>query len=358
MDSSQFDVTHGPDRSHGPSGLGRPLVALLVHEGIGPFHLTGPLLVFGDNAFGPSPARLVMCTPQPGLIRTMAGFEIKVAPGLEVLQQADAVLLPGWPSMETPVPEPLRQAVRQAHARGAHLVGLCMGVLVLAQAGLLDERAATTHWARVDALSGRFPNVKLAADQLYTHDGRIWTCAGGASGVDVCLHLLRHLCGPVAAAEVARRIVSAPLRQGAQAQQLARPVAHTQAAGRLHEALDWARQHLDEYPGLADMARRAGLSVRAFTRSIQRTMGTSWGRWLLHQRLLRAQELLSTTEDTVDAIATQVGFASAASLRQHFRGHLGVTPREYRAGVGSVAVNCPEPPDKPDGQGGHDGRAA
>lgn len=337
MESGQSESALHHIKMDAPPAPERPLIALLLHEGIAPFHMAGALMVFGSNGFGTPPARLAICAPTPGVIRTEAGFEINITQGLSTLAQADAVLLPGWPSMQTPVPEPLRQALRAAQARGAYLVGLCMGVLPLAESGLLEGHAATTHWARVAALSGRYPHARLQAERLYTTDGRIWTCAGGASAIDLCLHLLECLCGPQVAAQVARRIVSAPQRHGRQAQMLGQPVTGTPADARLREVLDWVLGNLHQNLGLQAVAQRAGLSVRAFTREFQRATGTSYGQWQLHQRLLRAQELLRATEDTVESIATQVGFATSASLRQHFMRQYSMTPRAYRAGVSQPA---------------------
>lgn len=337
MEFGQSDSVPNHTEMGAPSAPERPLVALLLHDGIGPFHMAGALLTFGANGIGTPTARFAVCALEPGLIRTEAGFEIKVTQGLEVLAQADAVLLPGWPSMETPVPEALRLALRAAHARGAFLVGLCMGVLPLVEVGLLEGHAATTHWARVQSLVNRYPGAHLQAEQLYTTEGRVWTCAGGASAIDLCLHLLGRLCGSHAATQVARYIVSAPQRLGRQAQTLTQPVVGTPADARLREVLDWVLKNLHENLGIDAVARRAGLSVRAFTRGFRQAMGTTYGQWQLHQRLSRAQALLRGSEDPVESIATQVGFATAASLRQHFRRWYGLTPREYRTRTGSSA---------------------
>lgn len=308
----------------------RPVVALLLYENIGPFHLAGPLLVFGYSGFGTAYVNIRMCATTPGTIRTMAGFNISATDDLEALATADVVVVPGWHSVDAPVPEPLRRALHRAHAQGAHIVGLCLGVFVLAGTGLLAGRRATTHWARMPLLAERHPGIRLQPDVLYTVEDRLWTSAGGASAIDICLQLLRKLCGPAVATEVAQRIVSAPQREGAQQQRLGSPIVRTDTDRRVRGTLDWVSFHLHEAMGLETVAARAGLSVRAFTRHFRRITGTTYGQWQLHQRLLLAQQLLHGTDHTVEEIAEKVGFATGTSLRQHFRRRFGQTPGQYR----------------------------
>ena len=327
-----------------PASLHRPVVALLLYENVGPFHLAGPLLVFGYSGFGTAYADIRMCAIHPGIVPTLSGFDIEATGGLDALARADVVVVPGWHSVDAPVPEPLRQALRRAHAHGAHVVGLCLGVFVLAQAGLLAGRRATTHWSRTALLARHHPDVELQPDVLYTSDERVWTCAGGASAIDICLQLLRKLCGPAIAAEVAQRIVSAPHREGGQQQRLGRPIARTDADRRVRRVLDWISANLHENATLDALAAQAGLSVRAFTRHFRQITGTTYAQWHLHQRLQLAQQLLRDTDDTVEAISEKVGFATSTSLRQHFRRRYGLAPRQYREGR-----RHPAPPTNPDG---------
>lgn len=310
--------------------LHRPVVTLLLYENIGPFHLAGPLLVFGYSGFGTAYVDIKMCAIRPGTIRTLAGFDIQATGDLDALASADVVVVPGWHSVDVPVPEPLKQALRRAHAHGAHVIGLCLGVFVLAQSGLLAGRRATTHWSRAELLARRYPDIKLQPGVLYTSDERVWTCAGGASAIDVCLLLLRKLCGPTIVTEVAQRIVSAPHREGGQRQQLTRPIARTDADRRVRSVLDWIGANLHENAGLEAVAGKAGLSVRAFTRHFRQITGTTYAQWHLHQRLQLAQQLLRDTDHTVEDVAEKVGFATGTSLRQHFRRHFGQTPTQYR----------------------------
>jgi len=320
----------------------RPVVALLLYENIGPFHLAGPLLVFGYSGFGTSCIDIRMCAVAPGMIHTLAGFDINATGDLEALTKADAVVVPGWHSVDTPVAAPLKQALHKAHALGAHIVGLCLGVFVLAGAGLLAGRRATTHWARVPLLAERHPDIRLQPDVLYPVEDRLWTSAGGASAIDICLQLLRKLCGPAVATEVARRIVSAPQREGAQQQRLGSPIVRTDVDRKVRGTLDWVSLHLHEAIGLEAAAARTGLSVRAFTRHFRRITGTTYGQWQLHQRLLLAQQLLHGTDHTVEEIAEKVGFATGTSLRQHFRRRFGQTPGQYREAAPSHGQHGPD----------------
>lgn len=323
------------------------MVALLLYENIGSFHLAGPLLVFGYSGFGTAYVDIRMCATTPGTIRTMAGFNINATDDLEALATADVVVVPGWHSVGTPVPKPLKCALQRAHAQGAHIVGLCLGVFVLADGGLLAGRRATTHWTRAPLLAERHPDIQLQPDVLYTVEDRLWTCAGGASAIDICLQLLKKLCGPTVATEVAQRIVSAPQREGAQQQRLSRPIVQTDADRKVRGTLDWVSIHLHEAIGLEAVADRAGLSVRAFTRHFRQITGTTYGQWQLHQRLLLAQQLLHSTDYTVEEIAEKVGFATGTSLRQHFRRRFGQTPTQYRE---TAVSTTPVRPDRGPGR--------
>ena len=315
-----------------------PVVALLIYDGIGPFHIAGPLLVFGYSGFGHAYVDIDMCALTAGTVRTLAGFEIHAAHDLRRLEHADVIVVPGWHDVDAPVPAALAAALRKAHARGAQIIGLCLGVFVLAEAGLLGGRQATTHWARSADFALRYPQIRLMPDMLYVRDGQVWTAAGGASAIDVCLLLLKELCGLAVATEVAQRIVSAPQRHGGQQQLIERPLPAGKADGKMQELLNWASEHPQERPSIKELAERAHMSVRSFTRHFRRITGTTFVQWQLHQRLLLAQRLLRSTSHTVEQIAAQTGFPTSTSLRQHFRLQYGLTPRQYRAGASRATL--------------------
>jgi transcriptional regulator GlxA family with amidase domain len=212
------------------------------------------------------------------------------------------------------------------------VVGLCMGAFVLAEAGLLDGRRATTHWRYLAEFADRHPGVTLVPDALYVDEGSVVTSAGSAAGLDACLHLLRREHGPEAANAVARALVVAPHRAGGQAQFVERPVPPAPGGDPINQAIRYALEHLDDQ-GL-DVTRLAAavcLSRRSFDRRFRYATGCSPLQWLLTQRVLRAQQVLTSTDLDIDAVARASGFSDAVALRPHFRRVVGVAPRAYRA---------------------------
>ncbi len=307
-------------------------IAVVAFEGIGPFQLGAPCLVFGEDRRdqGAPVFELVVCAVKPGVLHTSAGFSIDVRHGLSALRRADVVIVPTWRDLEQPPPPRLLQALRDAHARGATVVGLCLGAFVIAAAGLLDGRRATTHWNWAPAFAARYPAVQLDPTVLYVDEGRVVTSAGTAASLDCCLHLLRRWCGADVANRVARRMVVAPHRRGGQAQFIEQPLPSTDADARLHDLMAWMLTHLGERHGLDSLARRVSMSRRTFTRQFSKATGSSVVQWLTHQRLTLAGRLLETTDRAVESIASDAGFGSALSLRQHFAARFGVSPAAYR----------------------------
>jgi AraC family transcriptional regulator, transcriptional activator FtrA len=256
------------------------------------------------------------------------GWCIDTRHGLEALEDADTVVVPSAPL------EPPRVAVaaiRAAYDRGARIVSFCSGAFALAAAGILDGRPATTHWMYADELGRRFPRVRFDPDVLYVDDGQVLTSAGTAGGIDLALHIVRRDHGPRVANEVARRMVVAPHREGGQAQFVTQPVPAAPARDGIGALLEWMQEHLDEPLTIDDLARLAVMSPRTLARRFRDATGTTPLRWLTHQRVARAQHLLTTTELPVDAIASRVGMGTAANLRQHFRAATGTSPAAYRA---------------------------
>ncbi|SFK37717.1 GlxA family transcriptional regulator [Lysobacter sp. cf310] len=306
-------------------------IAVVAFDRISPFHLSVPCIVFEDRGFD-AQARFALrvCAAEPGPLRTQAGFSIAVEHGLEGLDEAGVVIVPSWRDADERPPEALLQALRRAHARGARIVGLCLGAYVLAEAGLLDGRRATTHWHWSEHFARRYPQVRLQWDVLYVDDDELTTSAGTAAALDCCLHLLRRRCGAELASRVARRLVVAPHRQGGQAQYIERPVPASPQDERLSGVLSWALAHLEQPHSLDALAERALMSRRSFTRRFRQSTGTTVAQWLTNQRLARAQRLLESTDQPIEAIAADTGFGSAVSLRQHFAAALKTSPSAYR----------------------------
>ena len=306
-------------------------VAVVAFDGIRPFHLSVPCAVFGETSDGAAPPfELRVCAAEPGELRSQAGFGIVAKHSLRALAWADIVVVPSWRDPHETPPAPLLAALRRAHARGALIVGLCVGAFVLAEAGLLDGRRATTHWRWAAHFAQHYPQVRLDPDVLYIDEGDVLTSAGTAAGIDCCLHVLRQRLGAEAANRMARTLVVPPHRQGNQAQYIEQPVLATSRDTPLTKALDWAARHLDAAHSLDSLAARAAMSRRSFTRHFRQHTGTTVGQWLLTQRLALAQRLLETTAQPIERIAERAGFGTALSMRQHFGAALHTTPSLYR----------------------------
>ncbi len=314
----------------------RHRVVVLALDGLLPFELGIPQRIFGKarDAAGRSLYDIATCSVRPpGPVETDADFEILVANGPETLATADTVVVPAsyelGPVYEEGVLTPELSAAL-AHIRpGTRLVSICTGGYVLAAAGYLDGRPATTHWYHAEHFQGLFPKVRVDADVLFVDDGDVLTSAGVASGIDLCLHLVRRDHGTAVANDVARRTVVPPHRDGGQAQYIERPLPEPQSATTT-AARAWALAHLHEPIQLRDMAARESMSVRTFTRRFREEAGVSPGQWLAGQRVERARHLLESTDLTIDRIADAAGFGTPQSMRQHLQNTLGVTPTAYR----------------------------
>ncbi|MET0320293.1 MAG: helix-turn-helix domain-containing protein [Duganella sp.] len=307
------------------------IIAVIAFNGITPFHLSVPCLVF-DARRDTGAARFVVrvCAADGAPLATSAGFTIGTDHGLAALLDADLVIMPSWHDDCRPAPPALLDALRAAHGRGARVVGLCLGAFPLAEAGLLDGLDATTHWAYAAQLAQRFPRVRVNSDVLYVDAGAVLTSAGVAAGLDCCLHLLRQLCGAELANAVARQLVIAPHRQGGQAQFIERPLPVSRSDGRFADVLAWVGARLEQPHTIDALAARAAMSRRHFTRHFRQATGTSLTQWLLQQRLAHARRLLEQSDATIEVVAQQAGFGSALSLRQHFKAVLQMSPSAYR----------------------------
>ncbi|MFI8786627.1 GlxA family transcriptional regulator [Streptomyces sp. NPDC055105] len=359
-----------PVRPATPAHSGRRTVAVLVRDGVLPMELGLVHQLFGTarSAAGEPLYDVRTCAPRPGRIRTDADFPIYAEHGLEAVAAADTVLVPA--SHETDeglrpggLPEELAEALREAaapsgaealreaaaalsgaeEARGAEdasghrptrgprrIASICTGSFVLAAAGLLDGRRATTHWMSADLFARTFPCVTVDPGVLYVDEGWMLTSAGEAAGIDLCLHMIRRDHGAAVAAEVARRTVVPPHREGGQAQYIQRPV-ESEGLTSTSASRAWALTRLAEPLTLAELAAHDAVSVRTYSRRFREETGLTPIQWLTQRRVDRARELLEQTDHTVDRIATEAGFGTGASLRQHFQAGLGVSPGAYRS---------------------------
>ena len=315
-------------------------VAVVAFEGMTPFHLSVPCLVFGTAVEELPAFEVLVCGAAGKPLRTSAGFAIVVERDLSCIDEADIVVMPAWHDDCRPAPPELLDALRRAHGRGARVVGLCLGAFPVAEAGLLDGRTATTHWELADALGRKYPKVKVNREVLYVDEGKVLTSGGVAAGLDCCLHLLRELRGAEVANRVARRLLIAPHRQGGQAQFIEHPLPANGSEGRFAEVLDSVLRTLAQPHSIDALAERAAMSRRNFTRHFRQATGTSFTQWLLSQRLAQAQRMLECTNASIEVVAGEAGFGTALSLRQHFRTNLHTSPsdyrRQFRAGQGAT----------------------
>ncbi|GAA1097527.1 MULTISPECIES: GlxA family transcriptional regulator [Kitasatospora] len=303
-------------------------VAVLVLEGAKPLDVGIPAQVFSNRPSMPYDVRV--CGAAPGLVTGGDGLSYHVADGLEAFEQADTVFIPGYrePATTEP-PAEVVAALTAAHARGTRLAAISTGAFALAATGLLDGKRATTHWHYTRALAERHPLVRVDANVLFVDEGDVLTSAGAASGIDLCLHLLRRDHGVGLSNHVARRLVAAPYRSGGQAQYVPRSV--PEPLGDLFaDTREWALAHLAEPLTLEDLARNAKVSGRTFSRRFVEDTGYTPMQWVLRARVDLARELLERTDLGVEQIADRVGLGTGANLRLHFHRILGTSPTEYR----------------------------
>lgn len=315
----------------------RHRVVALLNPPQSPFELACAAEVFGTvRPEVPAYYNFTVCAEHPGPLPTTLGYAMVVDAGLAALQEADTVIVPGWEPPGGPVPPAILDALRAAHRRRTRIVSICTGAFVLARAGLLDGRRATTHWRRVGELAAAFPAVQVDPDVLYVDHGDVATSAGTGAGIDLCLHLVRTDHGAAYASQVARSMVLPPHREGSQRQYAIQP-APARPDDSLAALLEWATARLGTPLTLAVLAGRAGLSSRTLARRFAGQLGVSPGQWLLRQRLDAARALLEETDLPVEAIASRAGLASAANLRRRFRAAYGTTPGAYRRAFGQAA---------------------
>jgi AraC family transcriptional activator FtrA len=307
-----------------------PRIALVMHGSAMLYEVAIASEIFGvDRSELSSTGEwydLVVCTadgsPHPWLPHLPTATYAEIA-------QVDTVVVPSSDDLDDNPDPALVEALRAAHDRGTRIASLCTGAFVLAAAGVLEGRVATTHWMHAEDLARRYPQVDVRPDVLYVDEGDVLTSAGKTAALDLCVHLVRRDLGAAAANGIARRLVVPAHRSGGQAQFIT-PPAEPRSGDGLAPTLEWARARLDQPLTVRDLAAHANLSTRQLARRMQAELRTAPLDWLHHQRIARAQELLERTDASIDHIATSCGMGSATTLRRHFHRALGVTPTAYR----------------------------
>ena len=317
----------GKGRLGGDGGL----VVVLTYDGLCTFEFSIAVEVFGLSRpeFDFPWYRFAVAAAESHRTRAVGGIVIEADAGLELLKKATTIIVPGWRDRNERPPEKLLSAVRHAHDNGARCLSICSGVFVLAAAGLLDGKSATTHWRHVPILKQNYPDIHIEEDVLYVDEGDIITSAGSAAGLDACLHLVRRDYGSKVANSVARRLVIPPHRDGGQAQYVASPI-QERPGQAMSEVMDWARKRLADPVRLSDLAGQAVMSERTFIRRFNETVGMAPMSWLQRERIYRAQEMLETLDLSLDDISIQCGYRSLETFRVSFKRLVGTSPAAYR----------------------------
>ncbi|MFG2371380.1 GlxA family transcriptional regulator [Streptomyces sp. NPDC048504] len=316
-------------------------VAIIAPSPVSMFNLAIPEMLFAKVEIDGVPGyEVTICSADGGPVVTTGGLDLQVGRGLDVLRTADTVVIAGTGERYDPDRAAVA-AVREAAAAGKRIASICSGAFVLAEAGLLDGRSATTYWGLADELRDRYPALDLRGDVLYVQDGQFLTASGYAAGIDLCLHIIRTDYGAAVANEVARLALVAPVRPGGQTQFTQTPLPPERGSA-CADTRGWAMRNLDKPLTLTDLARHAGVSVRTLTRRFHAESAVSPLQWLLHQRIERAKELLETTALPMDQVARACGLGTADSLRGHLVRRTGLTPSAYRAQFSRLGTGAAE----------------
>lgn len=305
-------------------------VAVIALDGVAPFELGVLCEAWGvdRSAHGVPAVDFAVCTAKPGLVTTSMGFGLQVEHDLGRAAEADLVCIPAL-QRDAEVPQAALEVLRATVERGARVLSVCSGAFLLGEAGLLDGRGCTTHWMYTDELQTRFPLARVVPEVLYVDEDPVITSAGSAAGLDACLYLWRKEYGGKVASTVARRMVVPPQREGGQAQYIARAVPDC-TAETLGPLLTWIVENLGEDLGVEELAKRAHMSPRTFARRFRAETGATPHAWVTNQRVIAAEELLESSDSSIEWIAVEVGFGNAATMRQHFGRVRGISPQGYR----------------------------
>ena len=307
-----------------------PNVSVVVFNGFSPFHISVPSIVFGHNTLHETFFNLQFIAGEDGPIMSDMGMEIHTQAKLDSLEHADIIIIPYWRTIDERPTIQLIEALCRAHARGALVVGLCLGGYVLAYAGLLVGGRAATHWELEQDFTQRFPETSLDTNALYVEDNGVITSADTAAGIDCCLYICRKYYSSTIANRIARRMVVPPYRDGGQAQFIDQPIPITTSDSRINELMDQIRSNISHKYTLDALAGSVMMTRRTFTRKFHKATGMAFGAWLASERLNLAQDLLESTDLSIEQIVAKTGFSSVLIFRDKFKERYAVTPNRWR----------------------------
>jgi len=320
------------DPTRAMAGRAAGKVAIVVYDGVGVFELGVACDVFGNTDLtdlGVPWYRLSICGTGATTVTADGGLRIEPPYGLERTRRVDTLIVPPTDRLDA-LPAEVFDALRRAHARGCRIISLCTGAFILAEAGLLKGRRATTHWTECDDLARRYPDVSVDPGVLYVDEGDILTSAGSAASIDLCLHVVRCDYGSDVATRLARELVVPPQRDGGQAQYIDAPLPALDSSDLFADTIVWVQEHLNEPLTVADLAARSAMSPRTFARQFLAATGTTPHQWLQRQRVHLAQRLLETSDFSIESVAAGSGFCTAGNLRKHFSRIMQTSPQAYR----------------------------
>ncbi|MEL7551414.1 transcriptional regulator FtrA [Pseudomonas protegens] len=312
--------------------LANPLVVVVAYNGLCTFEFATAVEVFGLDRpeMGENWYRFAVAAVDEGPLRGTAGIRFLADGDCDLIKQAGTVIIPGWRGVDAPVPQHLVEALQVAHSRGARIMSICSGVMVMAATGLLRNRKVTLHWKQARYLAQRYPDVDVQPDVIYVDDGDVLSSTGGAGGIDLCLHLIRRDFGTKAANMVARRMVVPPHRDGGQAQFIEHAIPELREGSKLASLINEMRTNLTKAYSIEEMARFMSMSRSTFLRRFEATMGATPARWLNFERLAKSVEYLENTATSIEEIARLTGFSSTSALRQQFQKRYSLSPKAYR----------------------------
>ncbi|MBO2615662.1 MULTISPECIES: GlxA family transcriptional regulator [Shewanella] len=312
------------------TGQSIPNVSVVVFKEFSPFHISVPSIVFGHQILNETFFNLTFVAGEQGPILSDMGMEIHPNASFDTLEHSDIIIVPFWRAIDEKPAAKLLDALRRAHARGALIVGLCLGGYVLAYAGLLARKRAATHWELEQDFTQRFPETSLDTNALYVEDRGIITSAGTAAGIDCCLYIFRKYYSSTIANRVARRMVVPPYRDGGQAQFIDQPIPLTTSDLRINTLMDKVRSNISQKYQLDELASSVMMTRRTFTRKFHKATGMTFGDWLASERLNLARDLLESTDLSIEQVVTQTGFSSVLHFREKFKERYAVTPNRWR----------------------------